>query len=283
MPSIANPPSFGSHAYWDQRFTTHPAPFDWLSAPSALDPAITAALAAHAPTPQVLHIGCGSSALSQHLKALVGTARQVHNVDYSRVVVDAERARELAAVDGSADQCARWDAVDLLDPVALLGVCGRAAYSVVVDKSTSDAIACAEDVVCSLPYVVSTQTPSSDVVLDVKLEREVPVHPLHLMAVHLALVAKPGAQWIALSYSAERFPFLDGGGSSCPGFPDPALLWTVVDRRRMEAAEEVAHDTTHRPKVYHWVYVLQRTATPVSLQHPEHPELSQVGQPRDIP
>jgi hypothetical protein len=272
MPPKAKVPSFGSQAYWDQRFTNNTAPFDWLSAPDALDPLISDALESIEETePQILHIGCGSSELSQHLKIHVKNAQQVHNVDYSRVVIDAEKKREVESTNGDVGACTRWDAVDLLDHVSLLKVSEVGTYSAIVDKSTSDAISCADDVVCPLPYAVTTQRcTAADPVVYIE-PKELPVHPLHLMAVHLALVTKPGAKWIALSYTAERYPFLEGeaaetedDGTSNAGIPDPRLLWTVVDKRQIEAkAQEASCGVTHRPKVYHWVYVLQRTSVPL--------------------
>ncbi|KAF1930956.1 uncharacterized protein M421DRAFT_57372 [Didymella exigua CBS 183.55] len=272
MPPKARAPSFGSQDYWDQRFTKNTAPFDWLSAPDALDPLISEALESlDKVEPQILHIGCGSSLLSQHLKVHVQNAQQVHNIDYSKVVIDAERKRELDSASRSIDACTRWDAVDLLDYVSLLRICDTSTYSIIVDKSTSDAISCADDVVCRLPYAVTTQEcTTSATVIDVEL-KELPVHPLYLMAVHLALVAKPGAKWIALSYNAERYPFLKGkaaetedDGTPYTGIPDPRLMWTVVGKHQIEAKErEAGGRVTQRPKLYHWVYVLQRTSTPL--------------------
>lgn len=282
MPPKPKAPSFGSQDYWDQRFTNNAAPFDWLSAPDALDPLISDALESIKEIePQILHIGCGSSLLSQHLKVHVKKAQQVHNIDYSKVVIDAERKREVDSTNGDVGACTRWDAVDLLDHVSLLQVSQVSAYSVIVDKSTSDAISCADDVVCPLPYAVTTQErTASDPVVDIE-PKELPVHPLHLMAVHLALVTKPGARWIALSYTAERYPFLEGeaarmedDGTSDAGIPDPRLLWVVVDKQRIEAKEqEDSCGVTHRPKVYHWVYVLQRTSIPLftSNSNPNQP------------
>ncbi|KAF3043489.1 hypothetical protein E8E12_009632 [Didymella heteroderae] len=211
MPPKAKAPSFGSQDYWDQRFTNNTAPFDWLSAPHALDPLISEALeSVNEVEPQILHIGCGSSLLSQHLKVHVKNAQQVHNIDYSKVVIDTERKRELDSASGDKGACTRWDAVDLLDHVSLLEVCAAGTYSVIVDKSTSDAISCADDVVYPLPYAVTTHDRAAfDPVVDIE-PKVLPVHPLHLMAIHLALVTKPGAKWIALSYTAERYPFLEG-------------------------------------------------------------------------
>ncbi|KAJ8107037.1 hypothetical protein OPT61_g9143 [Boeremia exigua] len=273
MPPKAKAPEFGSQDYWDQRFTTNTVPFDWLTAPEALDPVIAEALSVLSEeTPQILHIGCGSSLLSQHLKTLVKNPQQVHNVDYSKVVIDAERKRELESSAGDVSACTRWDAVDLLDYASLTKICGRGKYSVVVDKSTSDAISCAEDVVCRLPYAVTLKQHTTNGLVDVE-PKEIPVHPLHLMAVHLALITKPSARWVSLSYSSERYPFLEretstieDDGTAGTGIPDPRLLWTVISKHQIEAKEQEDGDrVTHRPKVYHWVYILQRTATPLFI------------------
>lgn len=274
MPPKAKAPNFGSQDYWDQRFTKNTAPFDWLSAPEALDPLIAEALnAANEDEPRILHIGCGSSLLSQHLKIHVKNAQQVHNVDYSRVVIDAERERELESTSGDVNACTRWDAIDLLDYASLLKVCNPSTYSVIVDKSTSDAISCADDVACPLPYSITTKNhAAADRVISIE-PKELSVHPLHLMAVHVALVTKPGAKWIALSYTSERYPFLEGetaqieeDGTADTGIPDPRLLWIVVGKHQIEAKEQNdGNGVTHRPTVYHWVYILQRTAIPLFI------------------
>lgn len=274
MPPKAKAPDFGSQDYWDQRFTTNTTPFDWLSAPDALDPLIIDAIRTSSEeNPQILHIGCGSSMLSQHLKTHVKNPCQVHNIDYSSVVVEAEKKRELNSLGGNVDACARWDAVDLLDYASLVETCGQGEYALVVDKSTADAISCADDVVCQLPYGVSTkQRTVTDRAVDIE-PKEILIHPLHLMAVHLALSTKPGARWISLSYTAERFPFLDGeavgvdeDGTAGSGIPDPRLLWKVFGKHQIEAKEQESEGSvTHRPKVYHCVYILERTSTPLFI------------------
>ena len=271
MPPKARVPSFGSQEYWDQRFTKETAPFDWLSSPDALDPFIREALQdVEDVKPQILHIGCGSSLLSHHLQNHVEVPQQVHNVDYSKVVIEAERKRELA-LRKDVNACMRWDAVDLLGHASLVQACTRGAYSIVIDKSTSDAISCAKDVVCPIPYPITITkevTGSRRVGVEPK---EIPIHPLHIMAVHLALVAKPGARWISLSYTSERYPFLEGepaeiqeDGTADTGIPDPRLLWTVVGKHEIEAKEQAnGTGVTHRPKVYHWLYILQRSSVPL--------------------
>lgn len=278
------PPSFGSQAYWDKRFTSNADPFEWLEEPNALDSYLADALnSCQADKPEILHIGCGTSLLSFHLRSHVDRPGQIHNLDYSDVAVQIGKAREeeiyqceseqSRGTTGVADtRCMRWDVVDLLDYKSVLRTCKRASYAVVVDKSTADAIACCEDIPVQLPYPVAIRS-YDPLELDSTELNEL-IHPLAVMAVNLALVTKPGARWIALSYSKERFDILDTSSDMVPkgiAFPHPADLWRLVQRGEIEDVEWPAQagkdvSVTHRPKVCNTVYVLERTDTPLFIR-----------------
>ncbi|KAF1915046.1 hypothetical protein BDU57DRAFT_517830 [Ampelomyces quisqualis] len=280
------PPSYGSQEYWNQRFKSESEPFEWLEAPHMLDPFLHDALSATKdPRPKILHIGCGTSELSYHLQTLVATPDQIHNLDYSDIAIDLGRKREKELcgmdrfedyhiLDGATRTCMKWDTVDMLNHKSLLGACKPGEYSIIVDKSTADCIACTEDVRTPLPYPVDVP---SQGLLDLSVrETPEPLHPLHILAVHLALVARPGARWIALSYSEDRFPFVDGLYSSrphIPGFPDTGSLWKLLDKHEIDGGR--AQQTTytnavgtivHQPKVLHWVYIMQRTEVPLAIR-----------------
>jgi hypothetical protein len=354
------PPSFGSQEYWDKRFTANPTPFEWLEAPTVLDPHIIDALReTELSEPQLLHIGCGTSLLSYHLCAHVKDPEQIHNLDYSDVAVKLGREREVEifmagtppseenaqqrnpTINGSSvkprqgtvepnqekvpntsasssSSYMRWSSANLLDHISLLQVCQTSAYSIVVDKSTSDSIACSDDLYVPLPYhVMAASAQSTEINVT---ESPEPLHPLHVMAVHLALVTKPRGRWISLSYSMDRYPFLQlpasesANGSSQPAqptasvsqasqhsnhadgddatsdnevsldadlrpvpgksinenFPDPSTLWTLVGKFDIEpqVTPEASNGngTTHRPKVPHWIYVLERTNVPLYVR-----------------
>lgn len=273
-------PSFGSQEYWNTRFKSDKTPFEWLEGPNSLDPPIIEALRlAKDGLPQILHIGSGSSLLSSHLRTHATDANQIHNLDYSDIAIQLGRMSEKEIYDKPNEKnqnpvgLMRWDVVDLLDHNSLLKVCQPNAYAVIVDKSTSDAIACSEDVHLSLPYPVSAN-PYAPIDLENRTSSE-PVHPLNVLAVHLAIVAKPGAHWIALSYSDDRFPFLSGplrDTTLDQSFPDPCSLWTLVDKRADEASEP---DTpaknpngaiVHKAKVFNYLYILERTNVPLSVR-----------------
>ncbi|KAF2131476.1 hypothetical protein P153DRAFT_365057 [Dothidotthia symphoricarpi CBS 119687] len=317
MPSP--PPAFGSQGYWNHRFAANSTPFEWLEAPTALDPFITDALKyTDEHRPELLHVGCGTSLLSFHLRVHVDDPQQIHNLDYSEVAIDVGKKREseICGIDEEhkhqdttniattkADIMAissinkstkehdrprtslavnthqqfrhmRWDAVDLLSHRSLLGACNSSTYSVIVDKSTSDSIACADDVDVPLPYPIGIR-PEVPIKLD--LERSGPLHPLYIMAVHLALVIRPRGRWISLSYSQGRYPFVNVFEKVSQdvidnGFPDPGLLWKVVGKHEIDVPEQQLPNAnngdsiTHRPKTMHWVYVLERTDVPLFVR-----------------
>ncbi|KAF2706647.1 hypothetical protein K504DRAFT_412034 [Pleomassaria siparia CBS 279.74] len=337
------PPSFGLQQYWDDRFKSNANPFEWLEAPTSLDPFLVDALnQTNDQSPEILHIGCGTSLLSYHLRAHVNHPEQIHNLDYSEVAIDIGRRREadifneeiVGAEEGMKDVVdtktgtmmetdgtkepgkprsqstsaqdsgrpfMRWSSANLLSHVSLLNNCNPSTYSIIVDKSTTDSIACADDIDVPLPYPIGT---SLDASLQITQSTE-PVHPVRILAINLAVIAKPKARWIALSYSQERFPFLDGDSSRKTssnsfsnsvfaeltgfdkesdnnfdhvplegierGLPDPSTLWTLIGKHEIEVPQRVSKNgafttNTHMPKVFHWIYVLERTDVEVFVR-----------------
>ena len=145
----------------------------------------------------------------------------------------------------------RWRVADLLYFASLRAACEvDERFDVILDKSTSDAVACGPDI---------------GVFLGVETMRSVHVHPVHVLAVHLAAVTATGGRWLTVSYSAERFPFFQDRDAEAAwpvpdGYPDPALLWRLESFTPIEGVEpEPKDDGVHRPKVMYWLYTLERT------------------------
>ncbi|CAD0092387.1 unnamed protein product [Aureobasidium mustum] len=255
MPSTTH--SFGDVEYWDNRFTKEEQ-FDWLADFALLESWLKKAIAessGHDDSPQILHIGCGSSALSTQLKKLVVSPRQIYNVDYSSVVIERNRQREVELLGpSSATEPSHWSTLDLLSASQILdfGSSGDR-YDVIIDKSTSDAITCAEDVTIELPYqignICAAQFTSSTTIET--------VFPPDILAVHLAYLANPGCQWIVLSYSSSRFSHWSDE-DNIEGLPHPRELWTIARHEKIEQPPN-PEDTVHRPPVMHHLYVLRRT------------------------
>lgn len=244
-------PSFGDLEYWNTRFTKEDN-FEWLADFAVLEPWLKQAIAERF-QPQILHIGCGSSALSLQLRQLVDSPQQIHNVDYSDVVIEKNRQREyeLLCSTGAGSELCRWSTLDLLS-VSQISEFGGPEYDMIIDKSTSDAISCAADVSVRLPYCFNTSSPDSH-----SRSTEATIYPLDALAIHLAYLARSGCSWVVLSYSASRFSHMrDEDGTK--GLPRPSELWTLEKHEKIEQPPD-PNDAVHRPPVMHHLYVLRRT------------------------
>jgi hypothetical protein len=295
------PPAFASQEYWENRFQRTTSSFDWLLPATALDEHIIEGLSiSGSPSPEILHIGCGTSLLSFHLRNHVQSPAQVHNVDFSAHAVDwgrmneekifasvkkevpypaAEHSTSVGSKEGSKgeaeDQSMKWSQVSLLSLNSVLSACPTLDYSLVIDKSTCDAIACGEDVEVPFPFPLrKVQNGASDLATSESKRGTPPkthlVHPINILALNLALVTRPKARWIALSYSADRFSFITSphfSEDSLPielwtnGFPLPSDYWTVLRKDAIEAPlpSDKSSGVVHRPTISHWLYVLERT------------------------
>ncbi|CAK4032128.1 Hypothetical predicted protein [Lecanosticta acicola] len=303
-------PDFASQSYWDDRFSKNSSPFDWLVPAQALCQVTTDMIDPETVRmSQILHIGCGTSdALA--LRTLVESPEQIHNVDYSEAAVDAGAKREQEDISqnqnplgkesgdgeggGSKHDSVRqplprhmnWSCMDLLALHSTLGLLhqrnseGRL-YNIILDKSTSDSIACGQDQHLTLPYPLSINGWTRRIV-GCGTHQPGDVHPLHVLAVHLAALTKPRTgKWICISYSEDRFPFVPPFPATISngllsddvikaGFPHPSQLWRLETKEKIdleEAKEETLAErkkrlsagVVQRPRVSHWLYVLRRT------------------------
>ncbi|CAD0084585.1 unnamed protein product [Aureobasidium vineae] len=254
MPSST--PSFGEVEYWNTRFTKEEQ-FDWLADFAVLEPWLKKAItekSGHDERPQVLHIGCGSSALSTQLRDLVDSPQQIHNVDYSSVVIERNRQREsemLRTMASEIEPC-RWSTLDLLSASQILDVENFGdEYDVIIDKSTSDAISCAEDVAVDLPYCINTTNTNRS-----PAQKQEMIYPLHILAIHLAYLARPNCLWIVLSYSSSRFSSWED--ATPPGSPKLDQIWEMHRHEKIEQPPD-PEDNVHRPPTMHHLYILKRT------------------------
>ncbi|KAF2828483.1 hypothetical protein CC86DRAFT_380416 [Ophiobolus disseminans] len=210
-------PSYGSQEYWNKRFTTEPEPFECLEAPDTLDPFLRGALnRSDDPNPELLHIGCGTSMLLIICKPSFRSpsAYIIWTNWMSQSNWAISKRKSCATMNAS--RTSKVAVRPLNVGAGMLSICWTTNRSSV-------------HVRIRLPYAVDvwSEGPTN---MDLRRSPE-PVHPLHILAVHLALVSKPRAWWIALSYSGDRFPFVDGLYSSrphLPGFPDTGTLCVSI-------------------------------------------------------
>jgi hypothetical protein len=264
MTSSNKAPSFSDVEYWDQRFHDNTNSFDWLLPESCFDEQILSFQERYdASRPlQVLHIGSGTSMLSFHLPKILTPGSVSHNVDFSREGVEWGKNME-TKIDAKGQPRAKleWHQASLLSLSSLLSCSQPRSINLVVDKSTSDAIACGPDVQLSLPYFAK----------DTEVRLPTNVHPLHILALDLAVVAVPGARWLSLSYSKERFPFVPTLFAPHPaplpdGVPDPARFWKFIERKEIQTEEalinkykNIVGQTVHTITTSHYMYVLERS------------------------
>ncbi|KXT12279.1 hypothetical protein AC579_5665 [Pseudocercospora musae] len=299
-------PDFASQEYWNGRFTKDPKPFDWLLPAKVLfDISKEVIEKVELKEPAILHIGCGTSE-SHPLRTLPGIQhpKQILNVDYSQPAIHAasKREQELLAdehVQSLLEPGAKhdsvqqselppsmgWSCIDLLSlhsALSLLHLSMNAGklFDIVLDKSTSDSIACGPAVDTTLPYPLSingwTRRISGSGTAQLAS-----VHPLHILAVHLAALTRPRTgRWIVVSYSEDRFPFVPPFPATVSnglladdiikaGFPHPHQLWRLEAKEQIDPEERneslaerkkrIASGYVHRPRVSHWLYILRRT------------------------
>ena len=299
-------PDFGSRRYWDERFTNDDRCFDWLLPPPALRDLVSKWVEPERLRKgKILHIGCGTSD-SLVLREIVAEPRQVHNVDFSQRAIDSASAREKEFVDRHAlepvatedgndkvhlpDKSSRmsWSCLDLIFLPSILELMGQqreadTLFDLVLDKSTSDSIACGVSPSVQLPYLLSVNGWTRGMSHFGAFQTSTDVHPLHILAVHLAALSRPNTgTWIAISYSEDRFPFLEPYPRSLShgllpddvikaGFPHPAQLWRLEAKEKIIKAGSLSDRKTrlstgvvHRPDISHWLYVLVRTGVLVT-------------------
>jgi hypothetical protein len=123
-------------------------------------------------------------------------------------------------------------------------------FEVILDKSTSDAIATgpSEVFTSSGNDDLSSVCPTVRAILDQQGEGKIELSPVELLALHLVPLTQKGAMWITLSYSTARFD----------NFRYLAEHWSLVSRTPLQAPPGKTASSAYTPEVFHWMYVLQR-------------------------
>ncbi|KAH9898252.1 hypothetical protein C8Q73DRAFT_392556 [Cubamyces lactineus] len=272
------PPDYESRTYWKDRFEGE-RHFEWLGdGQDTIIPHVRShllhlrehgkTLAQTGPsTPaRVLHVGAGTSSLSERLRELYldvyGNGvdeRALVNADFAENLVARKRAAEEARreADGPCKGM-RWVCADALkwpELDSILRTEGRT-FDLIVDKSTSDAISCGEDI-CYTSADPSLH-PVFNQYLTVNQNKPLTLPPVEVFAIHLSSLAHPGGLWIALTFSSNRFPFWSSSTeNTAHSLPRAADYWTLDQVITVDAPTGL-EGNAHAPVVQHYVYILRR-------------------------
>ncbi len=263
------PPDYELQSYWKTRFDGEQH-FEWLGdGKDTILPHVRAFLASRASPgsspARLLHIGAGTSSLSERLRELYISVYG-NGVDEG-VIVNADFVEELVARKRAAEEARRvvggpgegmsWVRMDALEWQELDGFVDTngGLFDLVVEKSTSDAISCGEDLSYSLPG--PGLHPVFNDYLKTHEGRTLTLSPVEVLAIHLASLVRPGGLWVALTFSTNRFPFLSAAEAVDGSSPRATDYWSLENVVTVDAPTG-AQSNVHAPVVQHYVYLMRR-------------------------
>ncbi|KAI0375143.1 hypothetical protein BV20DRAFT_960217 [Pilatotrama ljubarskyi] len=271
------PPDYELQSYWKQRFIDEKH-FEWLGdGKDTVLPHVRAFLLESGssdsqgsrPPVRLLHIGAGTSSLSERLRELyIGMygddvdERSIVNTDFAENLVARKQAgEETRRAVGGQRRGMRWKCVDAMrwDGLENLLEEEPAPFDLVVDKSTSDAISCGEDV--SYGHADRGLHPAFDEYLKTHGNHGITFSPVEVLAIHLSSLVRPGGLWVALTFSSDRFAFLSTPGSMGAPTPRAANYWDL-ERVITVDAPTGAKGNVHAPLVQHYVCLIRRRERP---------------------
>ncbi|KAI9065884.1 hypothetical protein FKP32DRAFT_1674393 [Trametes sanguinea] len=268
------PPDYESQEYWNTRFDGEKH-FEWLGdGTDTIIPHIRSFLldsrtndrgSAEDP-PRLLHVGAGTSSLSERLRELYidiygddADENAIVNTDFAEKLVrrkrEAEEARRARA--GGSRKGMQWICADALKWHELSSLRGSQGepFGLVVEKSTSDAISCGEDV--SYSREDSTLHPAFKEYLEAEQERTLTLSPVEVFAIHLASLVRPGGLWVALTFSSTRFSFMSSIASDEPPRPRASDYWKMERMLTVDAPTGM-EGNAYAPVVQHYVCLMRR-------------------------
>ncbi|EIW64185.1 uncharacterized protein TRAVEDRAFT_25445 [Trametes versicolor FP-101664 SS1] len=264
------PPDYELQSYWKTRFVGEQH-FEWLGdGKDTILPHVRAFLGSRPSSgspARLLHIGAGTSSLSERLRELYidvyGDSVDegaIVNADFVEDLVARKQATEEArrAVGGPGKGMS-WVRMDALEWPELNGFVDTngGLFDLVVEKSTSDAISCGEDLSYGVPG--PSLHPVFNDYLKTHAGRTFTLSPVEVLAIHLASLVRTGGLWVALTFSSNRFPFLSSPEIIDGNPPRATDFWSLEKVVTMDAPTG-AQSNVHAPVVQHYVYLIRRKA-----------------------
>ncbi|KAJ6003340.1 hypothetical protein N7451_005887 [Penicillium sp. IBT 35674x] len=245
---VTGAPDYDNPEFWDDRFATGQDVGEWLSSGEALIDAVVSDLESRPyGRPRVLHLGPGVSKLGLKLRdACVErhwNGNGIVNVDFSGEAVRLGQQYESQKPPAEA---MHWQRADLLSWSHVSDLLPFAPFDVILDKSTSDAIATATDRHFASTDDLSQICPAVRELLATR--PSIALSPVELLGLHLVPLTQKDTTWIVMSYSTFRF-----GGSSILD-----QYWTLRSRTPLKAPAGPVSSSAYTPDVFHWIYILDR-------------------------
>lgn len=248
---VAGTPDYDHPAFWDKKFATGQDVGEWLNPGESLIQATLSRLETRPfvpeRSPRVLHLGPGVSKLGTKLReAFVErdwAGSGIVNVDFSS---EAVRLGQEIESQQDPSHAMRWSHIDLRSWKDVSSLIPFAPFDVILDKSTSDAIATSTSATFSPTSVTQDLCPVVREALD--MQGETTLSPVELLALHLVPLTDRESTWITLSYSTMRFDNLSR----------LSRYWDIVSRTPLKAPQGQTSSFAYAPEVFHWVYILRR-------------------------
>ncbi|KAJ5256747.1 hypothetical protein N7478_012851 [Penicillium angulare] len=251
---VTGAPDYDTPEFWDARFAQGQDVGEWLNPGQVLIDEVLSNLENRSRTssggqrkPHVLHLGPGVSQLGSKLREACldrgWRANGIVNVDFSSEAIRIGQTFENLRPPTEA---MNWHRADLLAWNDVANLLPYAPFDVILDKSTSDAIATSTDQSMEATDDISHICPTVQHLL--ATDYKINLSPVELLALHLVPLAQRGTAWIVLSYSTFRFDNL----------PYLAKYWTLHSRTPLKAPTGPVSSSTYTPDIFHWVYILIR-------------------------
>ncbi|KAJ3226593.1 hypothetical protein HDU81_007237 [Chytriomyces hyalinus] len=249
---------FSSQAFWDDRFI-HEEEFEWLVSSNVLADHCVSILTENsdgATIPSLLHIGSGTSLVSNALRSKLPDAKII-NLDYAQLAIEKGKRMEISQFG---DIRMGWIVANLLDWNSLyhaLSVESMDAsqasgkFDLIVEKGTADAISCGVDVQVQVSDVINAVVP-----------------PTSALLLHLSRITRPGGKIVSLSYSRFRYDFLREENALSEADRCICKLWSVVkvvnvkpiqSETTSDKASAQSAPIVHTPEIFHTLFILERT------------------------
>jgi hypothetical protein len=167
----------------------------------------------------------------------------LQNVDFS---AEAVRLGQDAENQISRDHAMHWHHADLLSWDDVSNLSSFAPFDVIVDKSTSDAIATFDDQRFTATDDMSRVCPTVKDILS--QHSSLALSPVEVLALHLVPLTRNDTTWIVLSYSSLRFDNLQFFGR----------YWSLRSRIPLKAPPGPVSSSAYTPEIFHWLYILDR-------------------------